>query len=63
MAVTAESLPKSGSHAEEHEDPRQHLMFDPRPRGEMNAMVMDAMRISGWKFWVAKFGLSRFVKK
>jgi molybdopterin-containing oxidoreductase family membrane subunit len=52
MAVTAESLPTSSSHAEEHEDPRQHLMFDPRPRGEMNAMVMEAMKISGWKFWV-----------
>jgi molybdopterin-containing oxidoreductase family membrane subunit len=52
MAETAEATPAAYSHAEEHEDPRRHLMFDPRPRGEMNAMVMDAMRITGWKFWL-----------
>jgi Ni/Fe-hydrogenase subunit HybB-like protein len=31
---------------------REHLMFDPRPRGEMNAMVMDSMHTTSWKFWV-----------
>jgi Ni/Fe-hydrogenase subunit HybB-like protein len=30
----------------------EHLMLDPRPRGEMNAMVMDAMHTTSWKFWV-----------
>ena len=30
----------------------EHLMLDPRPRGEMNAMVMEAMHITSWKFWV-----------
>jgi molybdopterin-containing oxidoreductase family membrane subunit len=30
----------------------QHLMLDPKPRGEMNAMVMDAMHATSWKFWV-----------
>jgi Ni/Fe-hydrogenase subunit HybB-like protein len=29
----------------------EHLMFDPRPRGQMNEMVMQAMHTSGWKFW------------
>jgi molybdopterin-containing oxidoreductase family membrane subunit len=42
---------KSESHIhEEHEDPREHLMLDPRPRGEMNAMVMEAMHTTSWKF-------------
>jgi Ni/Fe-hydrogenase subunit HybB-like protein len=51
MAVTANAMP--GAHAEEEqEDPREHLMFDPRPRGEMNAMVMEAMHTTNWKFWV-----------
>ncbi len=30
----------------------QHLMLDPKPRGEMNAMVMEAMHTTSWKFWV-----------
>jgi len=37
------------SHEEEY---RQHLMLDPRPRGEMNAMVMESMQTTSWKFWV-----------
>ncbi|HEY5903201.1 MAG TPA: NrfD/PsrC family molybdoenzyme membrane anchor subunit [Anaerolineales bacterium] len=36
---------------EQHEDPREHLMFDPRPRGEMNAMVLESMHTATWKFW------------
>ena len=51
MAVTANATP--GAYAEEeHEDPREQLMFDPRPRGEMNAMAMEAMHETNWKFWV-----------
>jgi molybdopterin-containing oxidoreductase family membrane subunit len=30
----------------------EHLMLDPRPRGEMNSWVMDAMKTTSWKFWV-----------
>ena len=37
---------------EQHEDPREHLMFDPRPRGEMNNMVLESMHTTTWKFWV-----------
>jgi len=50
MAETAKHA--AAVHDEAHEDPRQHLMLDPRPRGEMNAMVMDAMGGTTWKFWV-----------
>jgi Ni/Fe-hydrogenase subunit HybB-like protein len=43
----------------EEEDPREHLMFDPRPRGEMNRMVMEMMTKTTRKywFWVTVFGL------
>jgi len=51
MAVTAKSLPRAQSHAEEHEDPRVHLMHDPLPRGQMNDMVMESMHATSWKFW------------
>jgi molybdopterin-containing oxidoreductase family membrane subunit len=30
-----------------------HLMLDPKPRGEMNAMAMEAMHYTTWKFWLA----------
>ena len=40
MAVTSNTIDQA--HAEEH-DPRESLMFDPKPRGEMNAMVMESM--------------------
>ena len=56
MAITADALPhahKPGAGAdEEHEDFREHLMLDPRPRGEMNDMVMESMLSADWKFWV-----------
>jgi hypothetical protein len=51
MAVTAKSLSQTSAHVEENEDPKQHLMLDPRPRGEMNAMVMDSMHTTSKKFW------------
>ena len=50
MAATAKAAVQE--HHAEHEDPRQHLMLDPRPRGEMNSMVMEAMQGTTWKFWV-----------
>ena len=30
----------------------EHLMHDPLPRGQMNAMVMESMQTTSWKFWV-----------
>lgn len=49
MATYAQPLAQP--HAEEHEDPRKQLMFDPLPRGEMNAMVIESMYATSWKFW------------
>lgn len=45
----------SDTHAHEHDHElehlrREHLMLDPKPRGEMNAMIMEAMRTTSWKF-------------
>ena len=53
MTATAESLPRPRARAEEHEDPREHLMHDAKPRGEMNAMVLESMRTTTWKYWTA----------
>jgi Ni/Fe-hydrogenase subunit HybB-like protein len=49
MATVAKPLARP--RAEEHEDPRQHLMHDPLPRGQMNAMVMEAMHETTPIFW------------
>ncbi len=49
--MTTIAKPFAHPRAEEHEDPREHLMHDPLPRGEMNAMVMDSMHSTSWKFW------------
>ena len=49
MATIAKPLARP--HAEEHEDPRQFLMHDPLPRGQMNAMVMEAMHETNPIFW------------
>ncbi len=53
MAVQAESknLPHAAPH-EEHEH-KEKLLHDPRSRGEMNSMVMEAMTTTHWRFWVA----------
>ncbi len=50
MVATAKPLEQPLS--TEAEDPHEHLMLDPRPRGEMNSMVMEAMHTSTWRFWV-----------
>ena len=50
--MTSLAKPLARPHAEEHEDPREHLMHDPLPRGKMNEMVMEAMHETNWKFWV-----------
>lgn len=39
-------------HHEEEHDPRESLMYDAKPRGEMNDMVMESMLTTSWKFWV-----------
>jgi len=60
MAVTAKALPHT--HAEEeHEDPHEHLMLDPKPRGEMNTMVLESMRSTNWKFWLVVIVLAGVV--
>jgi molybdopterin-containing oxidoreductase family membrane subunit len=41
MAANSSALPKHL--ISEEEDPRQNLMLDPRPREEMNRMVLEAM--------------------
>jgi molybdopterin-containing oxidoreductase family membrane subunit len=51
MTTIAEK-PLARSHEEEHEDPRQQLMFDPLPRGEMNRLAMESMYVTSWKFWL-----------
>ncbi|MBN2387924.1 MAG: polysulfide reductase NrfD [Anaerolineales bacterium] len=53
MAATAK--PIAPATHEEHAESRQHLMLDPRPRGEMNAMVMESMHTTSWKFWGIAF--------
>jgi molybdopterin-containing oxidoreductase family membrane subunit len=49
MATVAKPL--ASPNIEEHEDPRQHLMHDPLPRGKMNDMVMEAMHSTSPIFW------------
>ena len=49
MATIAKPLARPRT--EEHEDPRQYLMHDPLPRGQMNAMVMEAMHTTSPTFW------------
>ncbi len=51
MATMAESIVLPDASAGEHGDPREHLMLDPRPRGEMNAMVLESMHKTSKKFW------------
>src|SRR5512133_3212498 len=54
MAILANSAPQAHSAGHDHEAHlrEEHLMLDPRPRGEMNAMVMESMQVTSWKFWV-----------
>ena len=59
--MSAIAKPLAHARAQEHEDPREHLMHDPRPRGEMNAMVMESMHTTSWKFWVVTAILSVIV--
>jgi Ni/Fe-hydrogenase subunit HybB-like protein len=38
---------------EEHNEAEDHLMLDPRPREEMNQMVMEAMQTTTRNYWIA----------
>ncbi|MBI4730676.1 MAG: polysulfide reductase NrfD, partial [Chloroflexi bacterium] len=55
----AEALKRSSDHKLEHLR-QEHLMLDPKPRGEMNGLVMEAMRTTSWNF-KAVFVLLSFV--
>ena len=56
MATVARPLTRP--HAEEQEDPRERLMHDPLPRGQMNAMVMEAMHETSPIFWIITIALA-----
>ena len=53
MATMEQHMGHSHDGTMSHEEHlrEEHLMIDPKPRGEMNAMVMDAMQHTTWKFW------------
>jgi Polysulphide reductase len=59
--MTTIAKPLARPRAEEHEDPRQYLMHDPLPRGQMNAMVMEAMHETNPIFWVVTAVLAAIV--
>jgi Ni/Fe-hydrogenase subunit HybB-like protein len=50
MVATAEPL-EGSLPVEEIDLRKEHLLLDPKPRGEMNGMVMDSMHTTTWKFW------------
>jgi Ni/Fe-hydrogenase subunit HybB-like protein len=50
MTAIAKSFPL-GRRQDEQEDPHEHLMHDPRPRGEMNKMVLESMHTTTWRYW------------
>jgi Ni/Fe-hydrogenase subunit HybB-like protein len=50
--MTAKAIPLPQSQVVEEEDPRQHLLLDPRPREELNRMVMEAMHSTPISFWI-----------
>ena len=64
MTATSKYLPgaqKAHDAHDEEDDPKQYLMYDPKPRGEMNAMVMESMYVTSWKFWLVLGVLSFLV--
>ena len=50
--MTTKAVPIPQSQMDEADDPRQHLLLDPRPREEMNQMVMQAMRTTTRSYWI-----------
>ncbi len=61
MSATARPFGEALPRAAEHADPREQLMFDPRPRGEMNDMVLESMHTTTWKYWSATVILAMLV--
>lgn len=51
MTSMAEPIAVPGASASKPENSRDHLLLDPRPRGEMNDMVMESMHKTSAKFW------------
>jgi len=54
MAVDVKILGNAAQIAEhnEEEERREHLMLDPKPREEMNRMVIDAMTHTSKRYWI-----------
>jgi Ni/Fe-hydrogenase subunit HybB-like protein len=61
MAATAKPLPIESSDVPKEENYSESLLYDPRPRGEMNSMILEAMRTTNWKFWLVTGFLALFV--
>jgi molybdopterin-containing oxidoreductase family membrane subunit len=59
--MTSIAKPIARRHAEEHENPRELLMHDPLPRGQMNAMIMESMHETSPIFWVITAVLAAIV--
>lgn len=57
MAAETKLFGKLKTSEQEHEDPKEQLMFDPRPREELNRMVMEMMTTTTRKFWLWAIGL------
>ncbi|MHB8112449.1 MAG: hypothetical protein ACYDHA_03190, partial [Bellilinea sp.] len=57
MAAETKLFGKLKTSEQEHEDPKEQLMFDPRPREELNRMVMEMMTTTTKKFWLWAIGL------
>jgi len=51
MAVDAKPIAVRRT-AEHEDDPREHLMHDPKPRAEMNRLVLDAMQTTNLQYWI-----------
>ncbi len=59
--MTSIAKPFAHPHEEEHENPRERLMHDPLPRGQMNAMVLEAMHETSPIFWIVTLVLAAIV--
>ncbi len=52
MAAETKPFPAAHAHPSEEENLREQLMFDPKPREEMNRMVMEAMTETSPRYWI-----------
>jgi Ni/Fe-hydrogenase subunit HybB-like protein len=51
MTTEVTPIPAARAPEQSEVDPSEHLMFDPRPREEMNRMVMEAMTTTTPRYW------------